>query len=40
MVKNVVIRIEDKLWEKIDRLKRRHGDTWAQVLDKYVRMYR
>ena len=40
MVKVVVIRVDDKDWEKIDKMKRRHGDTWRDVLDKYVRIYR
>jgi len=39
MVKVVVIRVDDKDWKKIDRLRRKYADTWRDVLDKYVRIY-
>ena len=39
MVKVVVIRVDDKDWEKINRVKKRHSDTWRDVLFKYAKMY-
>jgi len=39
MVKVVVIRFDNKHWEKIVRVKNRHGDTWRDCLDKYARIY-
>ena len=40
MVRQITIRVDDKVFEKVKRVKERHSDTWAMVLDKYVRIYR